>query len=502
MNPIWRTRITGIVAGVIGVFLAVQIANGAWLWPVLATGTLMALGLLHFQPFPLSTLLLGIALCGYITGNRGFAQLSAFPGLPLFPAEFVFLIASGILLITSALKRELPVRRDALNLLILLWMTVSTFRLYHDLRVFGAAALRDYATVYYASFFFLAQWAAQSSNRRRFLHGCILFSCAGLIIILPLFDRFPEVFLEWLVIGGIPLVFFKGDLAAAFMAVGAVLLFLRHEERRSWWSLVLSLLLTAGVVATNSRAALLGLIVAIGILALAGRWKFALVQAAAGVSAALVILFVAYLRNESWEQTPLHSMYERVISVTDPHGVRAYSGEETFNKGDNNLFRTVWWRVSIEETLAGNPWLGLGWGHDLAREFVRVYYPESGDDFITRSPHNVLVTLFARSGAIGLAGFLLVIGAMAQRTWQAARRGTPAAAGLWSACWVILTSATLGVVLEGPMGAVVFWSLLGIASAETAAAATPAVDSEAAAEQSESPPGQPELAGTATGAAP
>jgi hypothetical protein len=33
--------------------------------------------------------------------------------------------------------------------------------------------------------------------------------------------------------------------------------------------------------------------------------------------------------------------------------------------------------------------------------------------------------------------------------------------------WAIFGSACFGVVLEGPMGAIVFWTLLGVANART-----------------------------------
>jgi hypothetical protein len=62
--------------------------------------------------------------------------------------------------------------------------------------------------------------------------------------------------------------------------------------------------------------------------------------------------------------------------------------------------------------------------------------------------------------------------------------------GWWSVAWVMLTSGCFGVVLEGPMGAVVFWTALGMANvtsaevaedAETTQAETPVASIEAAA---------------------
>ncbi len=72
-------------------------------------------------------------------------------------------------------------------------------------------------------------------------------------------------------------------------------------------------------------------------------------------------------------------------------------------------------------------------------------------------------------GLLGLVLWIGVIGAMAARTLRLARRvrtddSALPALGWWSVSWVILTSACFGVVLEGPMGAVVFWTALGLAN--------------------------------------
>jgi hypothetical protein len=84
---------------------------------------------------------------------------------------------------------------------------------------------------------------------------------------------------------------------------------------------------------------------------------------------------------------------------------------------------------------------------------------------------------------VGLAPFLFFFVVLVVRTWRAARHLPLEIAGLWAGVCIILTAACLGVVLEGPMGAVVFWTLLGLASASTADAEstpeTPATDEDA-----------------------
>jgi hypothetical protein len=76
-------------------------------------------------------------------------------------------------------------------------------------------------------------------------------------------------------------------------------------------------------------------------------------------------------------------------------------------------------------------------------------------------------------GCAGLAVLLAVAAAMVVKSWRAWRdRSTDLlACGLWGAAWVIFVSACFGVVLEGPMGAVVFWTVLGLANGMNAAPA-------------------------------
>jgi len=117
--------------------LGSQIADGAYFWAGLCAGGLAALVLQRIQSQPLGTLLMGGLLVGYIVGNRGFAQLSLLSVFPLLPAEFVLLVASVILVVQCARRRELPLRYDALNLTLFVWMLIGTVRLLFDIRAHG-----------------------------------------------------------------------------------------------------------------------------------------------------------------------------------------------------------------------------------------------------------------------------------------------------------------------------------------------------------------------------
>ena len=474
LAPIWRTRLYTAGGCLIAVWMGFAVAQEDLAVPFLLVA-IAALLLMQLQPLPVGSVLLGLILAGYIVGNRGFAQLYLANSLPLLPAELVLLVGGVGMAVQSAFAHEVPLRRDALNLAIFAWMVAGTVRVAFDVRAYGFAALRDYALVYYAGFFFLAQFAGRRPEVLRFLYRCLLVSCGLLLVIHPLAMQFPDFFMQ-VAIRGVPLIYFKNDLAGNFMAMGSILFYVEFERSRKGWLLFGSLALAALMLTTNSRSSMVGLGVGAGWLLLGGRWRFTAFLGAGAVLAAAGILLVAHVRDQPWEQTALNGVYERAVSMVDPHGLRTYQDEDNLSKGDNNTFRMVWWEIAINETLDNNPWLGLGFGYDLAERFVQEYLPEGGEDFSARSPHNVMITIFSRMGLVGCTAMCTVLVVMTGRTWKALRRngGNPAAAGLWCGAWVIFSCACFGVVLEGPMGAVIFWTLLGLATAAQPAALQPA----------------------------
>jgi O-antigen ligase len=91
---------------------------------------------------------------------------------------------------------------------------------------------------------------------------------------------------------------------------------------------------------------------------------------------------------------------------------------------------------------------------------------ESG---LLRSPHNVHMTILARSGVIGLALWLLLQGAWLAQVLRRRLRARRARHSQWAAMflalaayWVaFMVNASFDVFLEGPMGGVWFWVVFG-----------------------------------------
>lgn len=419
---------------------------------------------------------LALVVFGYIIGNRGFAQFSPTQSLPLLPAEIALFAGAAATGLRTARRQTAAVLSDPLNFAILVWMLLGAVRLWPDVRVNGAVALRDFATVYYALFFFIAQALARHATSARLVRGALLGACAALPVTHFLFTHFEGFFLGTLVLRGVPLLFYKDDLVAAYLFAG-FFLFMTVPDWPRVPRIVLSVASYASAFAINSsRAAIVGLLVTSGWWAAARRWAPWKLQTVTIPVALVALTILALVQSEDFQQSHVYTLYEHVASIVDFTGTGHYTSEERQYVGDNNRFRLAWWRSVAEEAWADGPVFGLGFGADLTERFVRTYELDLGDEFSVRSPHSIIFTVLGRMGIAGLAAFLAIIGAMAIRTLRLARlvRTDDAALpalGWWSVSWVMFISGCFGVVLEGPMGAVVFWTALGMANATSTALA-------------------------------
>ena len=217
-----------------------------------------------------------------------------------------------------------------------------------------------------------------------------------------------------------------------------------------------------------SRSSLVGLTIALVWLGFAGRWRAARAAVLTCAAGGVAVLIFSALQQKDFTQTRAYAGYEAAMSIIDYEGTRVYAGTAASDKSDNNRFRVVWWKNVIKETMAQNPILGLGFGYDLAKGFLNDYYPDKSDDFTARSPHSILVSTFGRMGFLGLGVLLTLVIYLISGSRALARRVSNGQLGeevirLQSMAWLIFISACFGVVLEGPMGAIPFWTILGLA---------------------------------------
>jgi len=465
MHPRLRLWLVGALGAALGLTVATGIAQESYfVTRVLALAILWIVAEWINGARPEAWLLAGVLL-GYIVGNRGFAQFNLSSDLPLLPAEAVLLVTLPALGARLALRQGRAFFRDGLNYALLAWMVLGAARLPVDLARHGFFAARDFAMVYYAAFFFLGQACAGHALSVRLLQRTLTVAFVVLPAVALVEQQAPDFFSSHFTVHGVPVIFHKNDLLAAYLAAGFLWLWTRWEKHRHWAWLVAAAasLLMLGTTA-SSRAALAALAGVTVMWLIARRWRIAAAQLVMVGTAVCVVLFAAALSNRSLRQTPVYATYEHAVSIFDLTGTGTYTNQESGDPGDNNRFRLTWWRAVITDTAAQNPLFGLGFGYDLAARFLVDYDLLLAEDFNTRSPHSMLVSVLGRMGAVGLALWLAVAAGMARLTARCFQQVNLDALGLVNIAWVLWISACFGVVLEVPMGAVVFWTVLGLAN--------------------------------------
>ena len=481
MTPRLRIFLFAAVGALLAVVMGVEIANDQFALSLLVLGVLMW-AMVEWTRGPLpEAWLLAWAFVGYILGNRGFAQVSLTRYLPLLPAETVLLVGVPALIARLAFGKVQAVFRDHLNYAVIAWIVVGAARMPLDFKHYGFYALRDFAMVYSALFFFLAQACAGHAASARLLRGAITAACLALPIVAAIEKWAPDFFFTHFTFRGIPLVYHKSDLLAAYFAGGFFWLWTRWEKtgHRLWLLPAAVNLLMLGTAASG-RAAMAALAAVTLMWLCARRWRVLAAQALIVGSAVCVVVFLTALTNRNLKQTAVYSAYEHALSIADFSGTGTYENQESGDPGLNNRFRLIWWNTVVRDTLGQNPVFGLGFGYDLAARFLVEYDLIAAEDFTTRSPHSMIMSVFGRMGLVGLVLWGAVAASMLGLTIRCFRVGDADALGLLSLGWVVWFSACVGVVLEGPMGAVVFWTVLGLANRRLAE--LPAEEPEAVAD--------------------
>lgn len=469
MNPSLRTAVIACVGALAAIIMGFGIADEHLLFSVLVVGALLWATMEWIRGALPEAWMLAWAVFGYIVGNRGFAQFSLSSDLPLLPAEAVLLVTVPAMGARMAFGQVQAVFRDSLNYALLAWIVIGAARLPLDLAAHGFYALRDFAMVYYAVFFFLAQACAGHAASVRLLRSTLTVTFVALPVVAAAEQLAPGFFLTHFTFRGIPFIYHKSDLLAAYLAAGFFWLWTRYELTRQklWLVPAAACLLMLGTTA-SSRAAMFALFLVTVMWMIARRWRIVAAQVLIVGAAASAVVLVSALSNRSIQQTAVYSAYEHVLSIGDLRGTGTYVNEESGNPGQNNRFRLTWWNTVCRDVIAQNPVFGLGFGYDLAARFLVEYELIAAEDFTTRSPHSMMVSVFGRMGGLGLAAWLAVAVGMGGLTLRCFRLGQSDAIGFVCIAWVLWFSACVGVVLEGPMGAVVFWTVLGLANRELA----------------------------------
>jgi hypothetical protein len=475
VNPRLRLILYGVAGCIVAVITGVDLANESYALVTalfLFSAWLVVTTLSDAKP---DAWVMAAILVGYVVGNRGFAQFQPMQQVPILPAEALLIVTVPALVARAVLARRTSVspwkpviRNDALNFSIIVWIVIGTLRMPRDVSEFGATAVRDFATVYYSVLFFVAQEFGGDTNSRKVLIGAFTLSFALLIPVVVANYLSPDFLLDHTVVLGIPLIFHKSDLIATSLACGFFWFWTRTMKGRRSWFVMAGISLALIGAMQSPRSGMAGVFIVTLLWVVTGRWRIAVAEVGVVALASVVVLAVAIFSGKDLTTTAPYSAFEHAKSIFDPAGTGTYINAESGDPGGNNQFRLIWWRDVIEDTISIGPIYGQGFGADLSTRFLADYDLLNDETFAARSPHSVVMTIFGRMGFLGLAAWIAVSASTLGVAWKLIKLNDADSLGLGSVVIVIWLSSAVGVVLEGPMGAVPFWTALGLANAELA----------------------------------
>jgi hypothetical protein len=403
--------------------------------------------------------LLCIVLAGYALMGKGFAYIG-YP--PLLIGEVT--MALGLIVIYRsgcgiAMLATLP------SVLLLALLSLVIAKSLAALGAYGFDAIRDGAVLIYGlyAFAFIAlllekperlEWLLRRYSGFAWLYGivgaAVFYITSEMQRVLPIWP-----------LSGISIVYVRLGEAAVHLSGAAVFALLGMRKVTPFWVLVITVNI---VLISPSRGAMLACVVPIGVAAVLGGQikRFGPILFVGGT-----LFFLAYV---SGLEIPLPGGRsvgpEQIINNLES----IVGTSEAANLDGTKAWRLRWWQAIVDYTFHGPYfWSGKGFGMGLAEADGFVVGLEYGGP-VVRSPHNVHLTLLARTGVPGFALWVAMLcawfGMLIRNIMLARKRGETQWANLfiWLTCYAgsIVIDASFDVALEGPMLGIWFWSLFGL----------------------------------------
>jgi hypothetical protein len=410
---------------------------------------------------------LAIVLLGYAVMGKGFAYVG-FP--PLYVGEIAFLSGIIVFLRTGASVGALA----TLPAVLLAALTALVLaRTLPFLGLYGFDSLRDSTVVIYGGFAFIVIGLLLEDARRIDLvlrHYRIMLASLPAIFVVLLLNKYWEEYIPQLT-GTVPILNLGPSVVGSHLVGLMVFALIGYRKVSVAWVLVW--FATLALVSATNRGAMLSVVLPITFaMLMLGRFRLMLTTVGVGLALFTALLTLESIFGEyneakqSWERpVSAHQIVENAASVI---------GQQSGQQGEGTKkWRERWWDTIIQDTIHGpNFWTGRGFGLNIAEEdgFAGPDRGATGENrALTRSPHNVYMTLLARAGIPGLVLWALVLvswfGMMMKAILTARARGHKQWADLFLfiGCYAaaIVINATFDVVLEGPVQGIWFWCLFG-----------------------------------------
>ena len=404
-------------------------------------------------------LCLAIVLAGYAIDGRAFAYIGI---PPIFVGELTLMFGIVVLLSTPHWTRMFRTTQAIVVLPFMLWGLLRTapFVGQYQLDALRDAVLWGYSIF---AFYIAAVLLADPSRLDRLIGWYDKFSRIFLIcvpFVWAITHFIGEAIPNWPWIDQHIVQIKEGD--ALVHLAGIIAFWASGLGPKVSWRWVALLTVDLAICGVIDRGGLVGFLFVLTVCFFLRPHSVAPWRLVSMVAVALLILAVTGINIEvpggKSRTLSFGQLMENILSV---------SGAGSNNALDaTKEWRTEWWHDIVNYTVHGPYfWGGKGYGINLADDDGY----QVGDRTL-RSPHNVHMTILARSGVVGIA-----LWACVQIAWgvgiawghlTARRRGSNqwACMFLFIGCFwaAFLINASFDVVLEGPMGGIWFWTVYGI----------------------------------------
>jgi hypothetical protein len=432
---------------------------------VIAAALVAGCRIVRMSPVALAALLV---LAGYLIFNRSFADLHLTLGpLPVYVGEILLLVSLPWVLAHGIQDQRLV--HHPMVLALAAWVAYGAGRLLAGGLDYGVDALRDSAIWYYGLFTIVGYVLWRTVRRSAWIWFLVpVFLIQAVVTAIATFTGALSLPLPGYDLSTAPTVD-RADVMAVNLIGGATFFLLALRTARLQALRVLIAMLQLGLVPLlQVRAATMGVIAVLAMLGVQRRWS----TLAAIVAVPVVGLFLLAAVNPDvhslrGDLTP-KSVVDRQLSTIPLVFEGGATNADPLT--DTAAWRVYWWNALYAQTTSTttSTLFGLGFGPNL---IDYVGYNQANPNTPLRSPHNVLMTVFSRTGIVGLVLWLSFLAIWLRSVWvglrAGRRRGDQVRVDwlLWMVTYavVIFVAALFGVVLEGPYGAIPFYLIVGMA---------------------------------------
>jgi hypothetical protein len=432
------------------------------------TGLSSHVGRSKSSPTRIPAIALGFLLAGYMFADKGFAYLHV-PGTPLFVGEIV--LAVVVVYLVRFYPLDDKSLRSPVRMALVVFLVFSAARTLPYLGQYGVDALRDASQWYYAILtFFVADYV-----RRKGIGAIVRWFGKLLpwfVIWAPISLILDQVLASPLVPDSdVPFWAHRGSNTSVLLIACLGFMWMLDEEvtgirarqRAVLTSLIGLFLVVAGI---QNRGGFVAAVAGLAVVYWYARseqrhWVGIIfsVVTIVGLIFAVTDIRVSLFANE--RDISAQQLVDNLVSVVNPDAVST-SGDLV----GNSSWRLDLWSEVLRDVNLNGPVLGRGYGVSLGD----LYGFEGADQTELRSAHNSHMTIFARSGYLGVAlwfwMWLIWFIAMIRARRALAARGSRNEAAItvvtMAFAVAVLVNAIFDPSIESPTVSAWIWSAFGL----------------------------------------